>query len=102
MAGRSLLPQARGEEKGPEFIVTEVRRGPSDPGYRSVRTKSWKLIESLAGERQLYNLDDDPVEKIDLADAQLARVEEMSRVLHEWIEQHLEDGEEDPMRIWPL
>ena len=102
MEGRSLLPQARGEEKGPAFIVTEVRRGPSDPGYRSVRTKSWKLIESLAGERQLYNLDDDPVEKIDLADAQPARTEEMSRALHEWIEQHLEDGEEDPMRIWPL
>ena len=102
MEGRSLLPQVRGEEKGPEFIVTEVRRGPTDPGYRSVRTKFWKLIESLAGERKLYNLDDDPVEKIDLADAQPGRAEEMSRVLHEWIEQHLEDGQEDPMRIWPL
>ena len=100
MDGRSLLPQIRGDEHGPEFIVTEVRRGPSDPGYRSVRTRSWKLIENLAGERELYNLDDDPLEKINLAHKQPSRADDTSKVLHNWVEQHLKRGEQDPMRIW--
>jgi arylsulfatase A-like enzyme len=99
MEGRSLLPQIRGQESGPEFVVTEVRRGPADPGYRSIRTESWKLIESLAGERQLYNLMDDPMEKVNLAGQDTSRAEGMSRTLRDWVQMHLKDGDKDPMRI---
>lgn len=100
MEGHSLLPQIRGEQSGRTSIVTEVRRGPPDPGYRSLREGAWKLIESLAGERQLYDLERDPVEKVNLAQSEAPRCEDMSRRLRAWVGEHLRDGEQDPMRIW--
>jgi len=98
MKGRSLLPQVRGEAPGPELIVAEVRRGPADPGYRSLQSSSWKLIERLGGERELYHLGDDPLEKVNLADREAERADGMSQKLHAWVQSHLKDGEKDPMR----
>ena len=98
MEGNSLLPFIRGERERREFIVTEVRRGPSDPGYRSLMAGQWKLIESLAGEKQLYYLEDDPLEKVNLAQNDLSRAETMSKKLKEWVQEHLKDKEKDPMR----
>ena len=100
MEGRSLLPQIGGQEGGPESIVTEVRRGPGDPGLRALTTGSWKLIESLAGELQLYDRESDPMEKINLAEEHPARAASMSGLLHDWVREHLHDRERDPMRIW--
>ena len=102
MEGRSLLPHIRGKVGGREYALTEVRRGPGDPGYRTLTVKPWKLIESLAGERQLYNLDDDPMEKVNLAAARADLADSLSRQLGEWVQRHLQPGEEDPMRIWPV
>jgi len=100
MEGRSLLPQIRGEAQGRQSIVTEVRRGPSDPGYRSLRSGAWKLIENLAGEQQLYNLDDDPVEKVNLAEQDSSRAGKMSQELGEWVRERLGGDKQDPMRAW--
>ena len=101
-AGRSLLPQIQGDDVAPDHIITEVRRGPQDPGCRSVRTATHKLIETLKGERQLYDLNDDPLEKVNLADQDTPRADEMSTVLQSWLVRHLADGREDPMRCWPV
>ena len=98
MEGRSLLPQVRGRDRGPRYAVTEVRRGPRDPGLRSMTTKKWKLIESLAGALELYDRDADPMEKVNVASEHPSRAADMSRTLHNWIAGHLADGEEDPMR----
>ncbi|UCD75896.1 MAG: sulfatase-like hydrolase/transferase, partial [Phycisphaerales bacterium] len=63
-----------------------------EPGVlRGVRRGSWKLILSNCGEtitRQLFDLRDDPWEVKNLADNSEAadRVEEMTRLLEEWIE----------------
>ena len=100
MEGRSLLPHARGEHEERDSIVTEVRRGPADPGYRALITKPWKHIENLAGERQLYNRDDDPMEKINLVEGDPSRAEAMSGQLHQWVQEHLPEDGKDPMRIW--
>ena len=100
MEGHTLLPQISGERAGREFAITEVRRGPRDPGYRALITQPWKFILNLAGERQLYHREDDPMEKINLAEKDGDRAEEMYRALQQWIQVHLEEGETDPMRIW--
>jgi len=100
MEGRSLLPQIRGDQPGRRFMVAEVRRGPPDPGYRSFREGAWKLIENLAGERQLYDLEWDPVEKVNLAQSEASRCEDMSLRLQAWVGEHLHGGAQDPMRIW--
>jgi len=100
MEGRSLLPRISGLESAPESIVTEVRRGPGDPGLRSIKTGNWKLIESLASARELYNLTDDPMEKINLAEQDAARADEMSAQLVQWVKAHVKEGEPDPMRVW--
>ncbi len=99
MEGNSLLPRIRGDQQPPEAIVTEVRRSPRDLGYRSLKVGAWKLIESLAGDQQLYNIDDDPMEKNNLADEDSTRTETMSQQLREWVQRHLKEGERDPMRM---
>jgi arylsulfatase len=100
MEGQSLLPHIRGERGGREFAVNEVRRGPQDPGYRTLIQGPWKLIESLSGERQLYNREADPMEKINLAAQEPDRTKDMATQLHGWVAQHL-NGNPDPMRVWP-
>lgn len=102
MEGASLLPHMRGERAGHPYTITEVRRGPSDPGYRVMMQSSWKLIEKLAGQRQLYDLTFDPMEKVNLASQETGRTEQMSKALADWVAAHLAEGESDPMRIWPL
>lgn len=98
MEGVSLLKRIHGEQESPGSIVTEVRRGPGDPGYRVLRSEHWKLIESLGGDKELYNLRDDPMEKTNLANQYSGRTEAMSRQLQDWIKSHLEKGQPDPMR----
>jgi arylsulfatase A-like enzyme len=67
--GRSLVPLLRGEEPrswrstillegfGEYFDV-----GASPPEYRAVRNESHKYVEYVNGERELYDLEDDPYE----------------------------------------
>ena len=100
MAGRSLLDHINGRDQGPDYIVMEVRRGPHDPGLRALIQGRWKLIESLAGQLELYNRHDDPMEKINLAAEDSSRAKEMSRMLNKWVRSHLEEDEPDPMRIY--
>lgn len=99
LEGNSLLARIRGEQQPPEAIVTEVRRAPFDPGLRSLKAGPWKLIESLAGDQQLYNIHDDPMEKVDLAQQEPTRTETMSQQLHQWVRSHLKEDEQDPMRM---
>jgi len=96
--GESLLPRIYQGTEPPKAIVTEVRRAPSDPGYRTLKMGDWKLIESLDGAQQLYDLHQDPLEKINLSQQHPDRTETMSQQLHQWVQSHLGKGQEDPMR----
>lgn len=101
MCGLSLLPVISGEKGLPDNMVTEIRRGPKDKGYRVYREGDWKLIRSMLGERELYNVIDDPMEKVNLADVNKAKADDLSAKLDKWIDSYL-NGKEDPILVWPL
>ena len=82
-------------------MVTEIRRGPSDIGYRILREKNWKLIENLQGEKQLYNINDDPMEKVVLADKEPELAAQMSDKLASWVKAHIGEDGQDPIKVWP-
>jgi len=102
MDGRSLLPQVHGADAGREFVVTEVRRGPSDPGYRVFVTGGWKYMETLTGKRELYLLTEDPLEKVNLVEHDPDVAARMAASLAEWKHAHLGPDQPDPMLVWPL
>ena len=53
--------------------------------YGAIRSKDWKLIEYFEdGELQLFDLASDPTEKVNLADSQPARAEELLGRLKAW------------------
>jgi len=58
-----------------------------DDGYWSVRAGDWKLVSNEAGELELYNLNDDIGESVDLAARNEAKVVELNRVYQSWCEE---------------
>ena len=67
--GRSFVPLLRSSPPPPSnwrsgFLVEGVRNGsnPGNPGYKAVRTKDHLWVKYASGERELYNLNEDPYE----------------------------------------
>jgi N-acetylglucosamine-6-sulfatase len=60
--GRSLLPIAAADQPFPRGIVIET--GPKQQGawYAGLRSPRWKYVEHSTGERELYDLQNDPFE----------------------------------------
>jgi len=53
-------------------------------GSRAVREGKWKLVAARNGDWELYNLDVDRTELIDLAHREPARVTAMSEAFQRW------------------
>ncbi|MBA2320781.1 MAG: sulfatase [Deltaproteobacteria bacterium] len=66
--------------------------------FQSVIAAGWKLIETSKGERELYNLINDPDELADLATAEPAKVAELDALLDGW---HATVPPYDPSRRLP-
>ena len=83
--GKSLLPLLRGEAmKLPVFAETDYRLFRH---LRSYREGDYKLILDLQdGEKELYNLKDDPLEKKDISSYEPRRTYEMEQILRTWME----------------
>lgn len=67
--GRSLLPLLRGDTSGwrSDFLVEHLSTGTNDqggPSYCSVRNSRWKFVQYATGERELYDLTNDPYELV--------------------------------------
>jgi arylsulfatase A-like enzyme len=89
--GVDLLPFASGRASGPPHANLFWRSG----HYRAVRAGDWKLQLSERPPRAwLFDLAHDPTERLDLAEAQPARVAELTALL----EAH--DAEQSPP-LWP-
>ena len=78
--GVSLLPYARGEEKGKPHETLFWRAG----DYRTVRHNNWKMaVVPQLSKTWLFNLSEDPGETTNLADANPDVVDELMMLLEE-------------------
>lgn len=97
--GNALLPVAEGK-KGTErdFVVAEMRRSPKEPGVRAIFDGEWKLLARPTDEPiELYNLKDDPMEKVNIIDRYPEKRDELLQKLKEWKKAHIGEGVADPM-----
>jgi arylsulfatase len=88
--GRSLLPAIHGKERLPDHYYSETI------GLRSVFRDGWKYIWWMKHEDELYNLDSDPLELINLIDKETDRAETLRADLFSWVEKNLQ-GRPEPL-----
>ena len=68
MDGRSLVPLAADPKVGADRgVLLENRKGHGKAQTWGIRTTRWKYLEDLAGEKELYDLQTDPDEVVNLA-----------------------------------
>jgi arylsulfatase A-like enzyme len=79
LAGKSLLPVLRGEQRpGHDRLFWATS------GSRAVREGKWKLVAARSGDWELYDLEADRTELNDLAHREPARVTAMSEAFQRW------------------
>ncbi|OBZ12659.1 sulfatase [Bacillus sp. FJAT-26390] len=99
MDGRSLWPSIRSETDGTHEVVYLSEC--AWQAARGVRTNRYKFIRTYdAGPftrppRELYDLDADPEETVNLAEREPELADQMERQLESWVEAKL-NGREDP------
>ena len=89
--GTDLLPLIEGQGEARSEMFME------DHEYRAVVQGKWKYMRNyFRGAEELYDLESDPVEVVNLARKEGARLERMRSRLAEWVQENL--GQElDPM-----
>ena len=65
-------------------------------GIRTIRNYEWKLITYTNGKKELYNIQDDPMEICNLANERPDILEELNESLNSWIASNLK-GRADPI-----
>ncbi len=90
-------PRERGGRPIPDPVGESLLRVLSDPtsepsrslcfeheGHRAIREEGWKLVSVRSGDWELYHLEQDRTEGVDLATREPARVREMAQRWFEW------------------
>ena len=92
LPGRSFLPALLGEEaSGREDVVIFDEYGP----VRMIRTREWKYVHRYPyGPHELYDLANDPEERVNLIDAPEAQEQRMAMksLLEQWFLRYVEPG----------
>ncbi len=85
LSGVSLVPLIEGKEIAPRPLYLEVNnRGGEE---RALVDYPWKLVLNMTKKTtNLYNLEDDPKEKVNLIKEQAKRADDMRRHLLNWVE----------------
>lgn len=88
LAGESLLPLVRGENRDESPVVVTEKRVKGEDSYRiGFRTECWKyLYDGTTGERVLYDLEHDPGETTDVSTENLDECEQFERRLRDRLE----------------
>lgn len=101
MKGKDLVKIAIGSESGyPEIISNQGLW----TAKRAIRTKEWKLIKTThkafwdTPERELYRIDEDPGETVNLAENNSEIVDMLELKMSRWLEAELE-GKADPLDL---
>jgi len=82
------------------FLLQPQYKGRYEADLRSIRRGRWRLLEDERGKVELYDLDADPRELVDLAASQPEVVVDLRRALAEWVASH-PPGEHVEMRAGP-
>ncbi len=90
MDGTSLLALIRGEAKPRDVYYAETM------AMRAIVRGGWKYIWHFRGPDELYNLEADPMEVINLVEGETERAEALRGELFRWVEENLA-GRPDPM-----
>jgi arylsulfatase A-like enzyme len=83
MDGRSLLPLIRGEAEPRERYFAESMV------VRSIQQQGWKLIWHKCAQDELYNVEADPLEQINLIDEEPEMAQGLMAELETWVEDNL-------------
>lgn len=91
LPGRSLLPEIRGQAMDdPEFVLSEwIQKQQWLSPCRMIRTRQWKYVHYIGYPNELYDLESDPDEIVNLAGQ--ARHEAIEKQLHGYLERHCEE-----------
>jgi len=95
--GESIMPLLKGKQIRDRIFMEACN------GQRAIRTSEWKLLDSewmgellCYGERhnlprklELYNVKDDPMETINLAENEKEEAKELKEALREWVKANL-------------
>jgi arylsulfatase A-like enzyme len=99
--GKSLLPLLKGDKIRDTIFMEH------SSGQRAIRTKEWKFItdEWLTADEwvrrihrppELFNVKEDPMESINLANTNIEMMTKLREELIKWIKNNLEEGKKDP------
>ncbi|MFM7056401.1 MAG: arylsulfatase [Planctomycetota bacterium] len=89
LAGISLLPILRGQPQQRDALYWEHE------GNRAVRAGEWKLVARHRGPWELYRIDNDRVEAVDLAQQHPDVVQRLTELYEAWAKRNL-------VEPWPL
>ncbi len=85
VSGVSLVPLIKGEEISNRPLFAEMKN--NEGQSRSIIEYPWKYIYNyVTNQQELYNLEKDPKEKVDLTDKELKQSAAMRNRLFHWVE----------------
>jgi len=109
--GESLMRAISEEQRkgGRKFTFSETRayppRKPLSPEHWtavrkfSVRTNSWKLIQTTEGKETLYNLVDDPEELTDRSEEERKQARQLRKALRRWLKSMPQSPATGPLEL---
>jgi len=89
MAGKSLLPAINGKERLREEIIMEGNSTLGSLYIRGIVRRNWKYTLNLDGTEELYDMKQDPMEVINVADKERDIKRELRYALKRWVYRNL-------------